>query len=253
MNCPRVAIFDLDDTLAESFESPSKEMIGRIIRLLERIPVAIVTGRDFPWMARDFLPRIVAAGHMEHFHLFPEGAAQCLQWDGREWKELYGWSISDEDRAHIRKEVLKSVEETGVLEGLPCFGEQFVQKRAMVAFAALGTKVPHDLKYSWDPGNKRRATLRDAIAAKLPEFDVLMGGATSTDVTRKGVNKSHGVNWLSKKLGIPASEMLYVGDALYPGGNDEVVTATGIQTREVSGPPETLKVLDELLVACDTK
>ena len=54
MNCPRVAIFDLDDTFAESFESPSKEMIGRIIRLLERIPVAIVTGRDFPWMARDF-------------------------------------------------------------------------------------------------------------------------------------------------------------------------------------------------------
>ena len=120
----------------------------------------------------------------------------------------------------------------------------------MVAFAALGTDVSRDLKYSWDPGNKRRSTLRDAIAAKLPEFDVLMGGATSTDVTRKGINKSYGIEWLSKRLDIPAREMFYVGDALFEGGNDAVVIPTGIPTRSVSGPPETMKVLDELLLAC---
>lgn len=250
MHCPKVVLFDLDDTLAESFESPTKEMNARIILLLERLPVAIITGRDFPWMARDFLPHIAAEGRTERFYVFPEGAAQCFQWDGRGWKELYGWSISEEDRVRIRKAVLESVEETGVLKGLPCFGEQFKQKRAMVAFAALGVNVPSDLKYSWDPGNMRRATLRDAIAAKLPEFDVLMGGATSTDVTKKGVNKAHGVEWLSKRLNIPAAEMLYVGDALYPGGNDFVVIETGIQTRAVTGPDQTTAVIDELLSVC---
>ena len=250
MECPKVVLFDLDDTLANSFESPTKKMNMRIIRLLDRLPVAIITGRDFPWMARDFLPQIAAEGHMERFYVFPEGAAQCFQWDGREWKEIYGWSISEEDHTRIRKAVLESVEETGVLKGLPCFGEQFVQKRAMVAFAALGIDVPSDLKYSWDPGNKRRATLRDAIAAKLPEFDVLMGGATSTDVTKKGVNKAHGVKWLSKRLNIPAAEMLYVGDALYEGGNDSVVIPTGIKTRSITGPEETATVIDELLSVC---
>ena len=247
MTLPRAVLFDLDDTLAESFESPSTEMIGRVLLLLVRVPVAIITGRDFPWMAMDFLPRIARSGLTEDFFVFPEGAAQCLKWEGAGWKELYGWSLSDEERVHIERAVRESVEETGVLAGLPIFGEQFVQKRAMVAFAALGRDVPADLKYSWDPGNAKRAALRERIAEKLPQFDVLMGGATSTDVTKKGVNKSYGVRWLSERLSTPASEMLYVGDALYPGGNDYVVIETGIRTRATSGPEETLKIIDELL------
>jgi HAD superfamily hydrolase (TIGR01484 family) len=249
-SCPRAILFDLDDTLAESFETPSKEMIERVLRLLARVPVAIVTGRDFPWMARDFLPQIARSGLTDRFFVFPEGAAQCLQWDGTEWKELYGESLSEEDRERIQRAIVESAEETGVLVGLPVFGERFVQKRAMIAFAALGRDVPRDLKYSWDPDNTKRAALRDAIAAKLPEFDVLMGGATSTDITKKGVNKSYGVRWLAQHLSIPAAEMLYVGDALYPGGNDYVVIDTGIQTRSTKGPEETKKIIDELLIAC---
>ncbi len=250
MPCPRAILFDLDDTLAESFETPSPEMIGRVLRLLSHVPVAIITGRDFPWMARDFLPQIARSGLAERFYVFPEGAAQCLQWDGSLWKERYGETLSEEDRAHIEKAILESAEETGVLNGLPVYGERFVQKRAMVAFAALGRDVPRDLKYSWDPNNAKRAALREAIAARLPEFDVLMGGATSTDITKKGVNKSYGVRWLSERLGIPAQEMLYVGDALYPGGNDYVVIETGIQARSTSGPVETQKIIDELLAVC---
>ena len=77
-----------------------------------------------------------------------------------------------------------------------------------------------------------------------------MGGMTTVDITHKGINKAYGVRWLSEKLGIPAGEMLYVGDALFEGGNDIVVIPTGIQTRSVSGPPETLAVIEELLKAC---
>ncbi|HWP61785.1 MAG TPA: HAD-IIB family hydrolase [Candidatus Paceibacterota bacterium] len=250
MQCPRGVFFDLDDTLALTFESPSVQMIDKLIEVLALMPLAIITGRDFPWMARDFLPQITQRGRSEGLYVFPEGAAQGLQWYGAKWQELYGESLSEEDRERIKKAILESVEETGILKDMPVFGERFVQKRAMVAFAALGYDVPADLKYSWDPGNLRRSKLRDAIAAKLPEFDVLMGGATSTDVTKKGVNKSYGVNWLSKHLNIPASEMLYVGDALFPGGNDFVVIETGIQTRITKGPAETLGIIDELLKAC---
>jgi hypothetical protein len=44
--------------------------------------------------------------------------------------------------------------------------------------------------------------------------------------------------------------MLYVGDALYPGGNDEVVILTGVQTRAVANPTETETIIDEILAAC---
>ena len=41
--------------------------------------------------------------------------------------------------------------------------------------------------------------------------------------------------------------MLYLGDALYAGGNDSVVIPTGIQTRQVNGPDDTAGIIDELL------
>jgi hypothetical protein len=43
--------------------------------------------------------------------------------------------------------------------------------------------------------------------------------------------------------------MLYVGDALFPGGNDEVVKESGIATREVANPSDTARLIDELLSA----
>jgi len=250
MKCPKAALFDLDDTLALSFENPSTEMVARLVRLLDRIPVALITGRDFVRMSSDFLPTIAASPHSDRFYVLTEGAAQCYQWQSDQWKELYGSTISDEEVQKIRTAVLESVAETDALNGISVFGEQFRRKKAMVAFVTTGLEASKEYRYSWDPGNVRRSKLRAAIAKKLPEFDVVMGGATSIDITRKGVNKAHGVKWLAEKLGTPPSEMLYVGDALFEGGNDAVVIPTGIQTRQVSGPPETEKVIDELLKVC---
>ena len=250
MKCPKAALFDLDDTLALSFENPSAEMLTRLRKLLDYIPVALITGRDFAWMSKDFLPAIITSPHSERFFVLTEGSAQCFQWQSGAWKELYSSAISDEEVQKIREAVLESVGETGALEGISVYGEQFRRKKAMVAFATTGLDASKEYRYSWDPGNVRRSKLRDAIALKLPEFDVVMGGATSIDITRKGVNKAYGVKWLAEKRGVAPSEMLYVGDALFEGGNDALVIPTGIQTRSVSGPPETEKVIDELLKVC---
>src|SRR3989344_11019 len=56
-------------------------------------------------------------------------------------------------------------------------------------------------------------------------------------------------------LGIDApivekKDMLFIGDALYEGGNDAAVIPTGIQTRQVSGPEETIIVLKKLNTRC---
>ena len=44
--------------------------------------------------------------------------------------------------------------------------------------------------------------------------------------------------------------MLYVGDALYPGGNDAAVIPTGIRTISTSGPVETESIIDDLQKTC---
>lgn len=249
MQRPKAVLFDLDDTLAFSFESPSPEAIAKLLELLRLVPVALITGRGFLWMEADFLDAFAGSPKTADFYVLPEGAAQCLQWDGSMWKEYYGEEIAADEMDRIEEAIRSSVRETGVLEGLPIFGEQFRRKRAMVAFSTVGIDASRELRYSWDPGNVKRAALCAAIARKLPEYDVVMGGATTIDVTRKGVNKAYGVRWLAKHLDCDPSEMLYVGDALFEGGNDAVVIPTGVRTRPTTGPAETLGIIEELIAA----
>lgn len=253
MDRPKAALFDLDETLAESFKAPVPEMVARLKKLLDFLPVAVITGRTFSWVEPDFLSLMTDSPHIDQFFVFPESSAQCVMWDGSTWKELYSSNMEEKERNRIHSAIEEAVAETGALEGLPRFGEQFLNKNAMVSFACLGYKVPPDMKYSWDPENQRRKMLQAAVAKKLPDLEVALGGATTIDVTEKGLNKTRGVEWLSKRLNIPVSDMLYVGDALYEGGNDFVVIQTGIKTRETKNPEETLGIIDELLAACSMR
>jgi len=74
-----------------------------------------------------------------------------------------------------------------------------------------------------------------------------MPGVTSIDITRKGIDKGYGIVQIEKHLHVKVSEMVFVGDALYEGGNDHPVIRTGIDTLAVTGPEDTKKLLKEWL------
>jgi hypothetical protein len=48
-------------------------------------------------------------------------------------------------------------------------------------------------------------------------------------------------------------EIMYVGDALFPGGNDAVILSTGVKTVATSGPIETLTIIDDIINSQMTK
>ena len=52
----------------------------------------------------------------------------------------------------------------------------------------------------------------------LPDLAVNLGGLTSIDITKPGVDKPYGIHKLESILNIPIAQMLYIGDALFPGG-----------------------------------
>ena len=47
-----------------------------------------------------------------------------------------------------------------------------------------------------------------------------LGGTTSVDVTKPGIDKAYGIGKLRDMLSISIQEMIFIGDALFPGGND---------------------------------
>ena len=76
-----------------------------------------------------------------------------------------------------------------------------------------------------------------------------MGGATSIDITREGVDKAYGLKKLREASGIELDTMLFIGDAIFPGGNDYPAKELGLDTVRVRDPEETLAVI-AAIVAC---
>jgi hypothetical protein len=76
-----------------------------------------------------------------------------------------------------------------------------------------------------------------------------VGGSTSIDITRQGIDKAYGMRRLSEESGIPQSAMLFMGDAIYPGGNDDPVRTAGIDVIPVRDVAETRTAMMAIL-AC---
>ena len=89
------------------------------------------------------------------------------------------------------------------------------------------------------------------LDALIPDFSVRLGGATSVDVTKPGIDKAYGIRKLRDVLGIAISEMIFVGDALFPGGNDYPAKEAGAVSIRVRDPEETKRVC-ETVIACLT-
>jgi phosphomannomutase len=83
----------------------------------------------------------------------------------------------------------------------------------------------------------------------IPEFSVRMGGATSIDVTKPGIDKAYGIKKLRDLLGISLEEMIFIGDALFVGGNDYPAKEIGVVSISVRGPNET-KPVTAAIIAC---
>jgi hydroxymethylpyrimidine pyrophosphatase-like HAD family hydrolase len=76
-----------------------------------------------------------------------------------------------------------------------------------------------------------------------------LGGTTSVDVTKPGIDKAYGIRKLRDTLGIAIQEMIFIGDALFPGGNDYPAKEAGVVSIQVRDPNEAKRVI-EAIVAC---
>ncbi len=245
MERPKAAIFDLDDTLADSFQAPHPEMIDRLVRLSKLLPTAIMTGAGFERVQKDILSAFPSIA--PNFFIFPNSATQCYLFESGAWQIVYNHALTPAERERIKAVLHEYLETSTVMGEAPHYGERVIDREAQIAFTIVGVDAPQEVKKSWDVDGSKRRALVEMLKSKIGEFEILTGGLSTIDITHKDTNKAYGVRWLSEKLRIPPEEMFYVGDALYDGGNDQVVIATGIKTKQVSGPSETAVVIDELL------
>lgn len=248
---PRAVVFDLDNTLALAFERLSPRTTAGLSKLLERIPVAIMSGATIERMKEYVLPTLPEGTNLANLYLFPNTGASCYVCNKGEWQRAYNHTFTKQEFDAAVKAVSEGMEKTGILKDMPQWGERVVARDTQITFAGLGVDAPAEEKRAWDPDRTKRAKLKAFLDEKLAgfDFDIRISSRTAIDITKAGINKALGVRWLAEHLGLEPKDMLFVGDDLGERGNDAVVIPTGIQVRETSGPEETAAIIEELIAA----
>jgi phosphomannomutase len=245
----RLIVFDLDGTLALSKAALDDEMAALLGDLIGVIKVAIISGGDYPQFQKQVLERLPAGSDFANLSILPTSGTKFFVYDGQ-WRALYAEDLTDEQKKKIEAALESAVAETG-FQPTETWGERIEDRGTQITYSALGQEAPLEAKEKWDPDFSKRKQIQAVLAKTLPEFSVRLGGTTSIDVTRPGVDKAYGIRKLQDELGIPIAEMLFIGDAIFPGGNDYPAKEAGTDTIEVRDPDETKRVI-QAIIACES-
>jgi len=243
----KLVIFDLDGTLAESKASLDAEMATLLARLLEVVKVAIISGGAWAQFEKQVLSYLPQDGRLKDLSLLPTCGTKFYRYDGT-WQKLYSEDFSTEERERIINGLNQAIDQSG-FRVVKRWGDLIEDRGSQITFSALGQGVPLDEKKKWDPDFKKRNQIKEILKPLLPEFSIQLGGSTSIDVTKPGIDKGYGVRKLHETLGIPIDDMIFVGDAVFPGENDYPAKQAGVVSIEVRDPHETKRVI-EATIAC---
>ena len=240
-------VFDLDGTLAESKSPLDKEMARLLRKLLSVAKVAIISGGAWPQFEKQVLPNLADDPRLENLSLLPTCGTKFYQRDG-DWKLLYSEDFTAAEKKTIIQALDKAFDQSG-FRPKQHWGETIEDRGGQITLSALGQDAPLDEKKGWDPKFEKRKKIKAILDPMIPGFQVQLGGATSIDITRPGVDKAYGIRKLKDVLGVPIKDMIFVGDALFPGGNDHPAREAGALCIQVRDPHETKRVV-EAVIAC---
>jgi phosphomannomutase len=243
----RLIVFDLDGTLAESKAAIDAEMAVLLNSLLAILKVAVISGGTWAQLASQVLSNLRHDDLLNNLSILATCGAKFYQHDGN-WRELYSQDFTAVERRKIIDSLRLAIASSGC-QPAQVWGEVIEDRGSQITFSALGQHAPLEQKLQWDPDFTRRKGLKAVLDVLIPEFSVRLGGATSVDVTQHGVDKAYGIRKLRDILHVPIEEMIFVGDALFPGGNDYPAMAAGALSIQVKDPHETKRVI-EAIVAC---
>ena len=243
----KLIVFDLDGTLAPSKSSLDTEMASLLHDLLSVARVAVISGGAWLQFEKQVLSHLPQDERLARLSILPTCGTQFFQYAG-EWKRLYAEDFTAGEKEKIVSSLTKAVETAGFTVE-KTWGETIEDRGSQITYSSLGQQAPLDEKVRWDADFAKRKKIKTILDTLIPEFSVRLGGATSIDVTKPGIDKAYGIKKLRDVLGISVQEMIYVGDALFPGGNDYPAEEAGVISIPVKGPKETKRVI-EAIIAC---
>jgi phosphomannomutase len=240
-----LVVFDLDGTLTLSKSPIDAEMATLLARLLTIVRTAIISGGDFPQFKTQVVDRMPASSDFRNLVLLPTTGTKFYTYSG-DWQKLYSDDLTAAEKVKIEQSIEKAVAESG-FQPEASWGPRIEDRGTQITYSALGQQAPLDAKEQWDPDFQKRQKIKALLDPMLPGFSVRLGGSTSIDVTRAGIDKGYGIRKLRDILNIPIEHMLFIGDAIFPGGNDYAAFEAGAESIKVRDPEETKRVIETII------
>lgn len=204
---------DLDNTVTESRGKISPEMFDTLSKIES---VIIVSGADEKQIRSQI-------GDLKCEILAQNGNSNSI------WKR----ELNEKEREEIMRHI-NSFAQIGE--------DQLEDRGAQISYSFVGHHAPIEDKKAFDPkGEYRRKVLKN-YPLENDLIEVKIAGTTCFDYLPKGLHKGYNVAKFAKYMGWKKADCLYIGDALFPGGNDETVIGV-IPTFPVENHLETLDFL----------
>jgi len=249
----KIIAFDLDGTLTESKQEMAPEMADLVSSLSMKIKIAIVSGGAYHQFKRQVLKQILDSKNEKNLLniiLLPTSGSCRYEYNPKieDWYEIYTHPFANNTKNRVVAE-LNNILDHKADFGIPMehFGTYLEDRGNQVTLSALGQEAPIEKKKMWDPDTSKRKKIKDALEKAIPEIEANIGGSTSVDILPKGFNKAVGLKILLQDKNLSIDDMLFVGDAIFEGGNDYSPFEAGIESKPVKNPADTALLIKSFL------
>ncbi len=239
LNKKNVIIADVDETICEPAQQISSRLAEEINTIISKgITVAFISGTPTAELQR----MISSAVTQEHHLLANTGSSYSIQKNGSSTL-MYSYALTAAEKTEIKEALQKLIVEYGI-KTLTTAEDQLQDRGTQITLSALGRHAPLELKKQFDPQGEKRTSWVQFLRKYLPQqsYEITIGGTTSVDITRKGLDKEWAIREFMKINNLSPEQVVFIGDKIYPGGNDYPASKV-VDCIAVKNPEDTLKKL----------
>ena len=196
----QIIVFSLNGTLAKNGEPIDRGTADLLENLLKNKKVAIISGCSFPRFETQLLRSFKSyPDNFANLYLLPNSGTKLCKWKGT-WCEEYSEHLTLQQKEQIMAAVDVVLRKVGWTAPTVSYGSIIQDRGSQVTFSGLGENAPFEMKSTWDPKRELREQMVMELRAKIPNYDIRIGGLTSIDITKRGVNKGYGLRKLEELL-----------------------------------------------------
>ncbi|OGL72343.1 hypothetical protein A3D72_04660 [Candidatus Uhrbacteria bacterium RIFCSPHIGHO2_02_FULL_57_19] len=238
---PKHIFFDLDSTLTPSRAEILPEHKPLFEKLCEKFDVVVITGG-----AETQIKKQLPIENVGRYYMLSQQGNHAIAKDGT---LLWHEAVSAEQEEAVKKFALKLTEDFRAVKGwvMPMRDDTFENRGSQFASSVLGFHAPNKEKYAADPDQSiRRALLaghpKELAALREVGIEAMPAGTTTIDFILAGRHKGYNITRFIERMGWKKEDCIYIGDALFKGGNDESVIGV-IPTHPVKDHRETFEFI----------